>query len=143
MVETYKLPEFLTGRIEKPTYVKWLARKASTHAKRDRSRLGRTISVQSYKQAIHNAVETSKGVDWYTGEILEWEKISSYDNALAKKHRSNYKASLALLPTVDHVLNSEGNYDFVICSWRTNDSKNDLSLAEFISLCKKVIHSRQ
>ena len=108
MVETYKLPEFLNGRIEKPTYVKWLARKASTHAKRDRSRLGRTISVQSYKQAIHNAVETSKGVDWYTGEILEWEKISSYDNALAKKHRSNYKASLALLPTVDHVLNSEG-----------------------------------
>lgn len=97
----------------KSRYVKWLARKASTHAKRDRSRLGRTISVQSYKQAIHNAVETSKGIDWYTSEILEWEKISSYDNALAKKHRSNYKASLALLPTVDHVLNSEGNYDLL------------------------------
>ncbi len=77
--------------------------------------------------------------DWYTGEDLAWEKISSYDHNSSKKHRSAYKAELALLPTVDHILNEDGSFGFVICAWRTNDAKNDLSLSEFVQLCRRVI----
>lgn len=68
---------------------------------------------------IHNAVCASEGLDFYTGESLEWEKISSYSNDESKAARSVYKASLARLPTADHVLLEDGRYDFVICGWRT------------------------
>ena len=97
------------------------------------------ITNTNYKQQIHTAVCESNGRDWYTGEPLEWEKISTYNNDDSKVGRSIYKASFSLLPTVDHVLREDGGYDFVICSLRTNDAKNDLSLAEFIRLCRLVI----
>ena len=50
-----------------------------------------------------------------------------------------YKAGFAMLPTVDHVARPDGRWDFVICAWRTNDAKNDLSHYEFIDLCRRVI----
>lgn len=43
------------------------------------------------------------------------------------------------MPTVDHVVRASGGWDFVICGWRTNDAKNDLSLAEFLAVCRLVI----
>jgi elongation factor Tu len=52
----------------------------------------------------------------------------------------NYKAGFALLPTVDHVTNTTDGYDFVICGWRTNDAKNDLSLLDFLGLCRLVLN---
>ena len=89
--------------------------------------------------AIHRAVESSAGKDWYTGEGLAWELINTYDNAHSKLHRGVYKTDFALLPTVDHVSTNGDNYEFVICAWRTNDAKSDLSLDDFLSLCRKVI----
>ena len=139
MTQTYKLPHFLDGRVDRAKYIRWLDRKAAAHVKRDRIRLNKKIALADYKLQIHFAVEQSKGHDWYTGEVLEWEKISSYDNEESKANRSNYKATLALLPTVDHVLTDDGNYDFVICAWRTNNSKSDLSLQEFLQLCQRVL----
>jgi hypothetical protein len=44
-----------------------------------------------------------------------------------------------MLPTIDHVLMEDGTYDFVVCAWRTNDAKNDLSHEEFVDLCRRVI----
>jgi len=79
------------------------------------------------------------GTDWYTGEQLEWEKIGTYSNEESRANRSRYKAGLALLPTVDHVLGEDNVYDFVICGWRTNDAKNDLNLKEFLDVCRKVV----
>ena len=139
MPQLYRLPTFLEGLVDRAKYIRWLHRKAAAHVKRDRLRLNKKIALAGYKQQIHIAVAQSSGVDWYTGEQLEWEKISSYDNIASKAQRSTYKATLALLPTVDHVLTSDGNYDFVICAWRTNDSKSDLSLPEFVRLCQRVI----
>ena len=137
--ESYELPSFLVERISREKYRRWLQRKASTHAKRDRKRSPTPIILSIYKRKIHDAVCASEGVDWYTGEKLEWEKISTYSNEDSKANRSKYKAGLVLLPTVDHVAGENEAYDFVICGWRTNDAKNDLNPQEFLNLCRMVI----
>ncbi|MEX2141650.1 MAG: hypothetical protein WD894_20460 [Pirellulales bacterium] len=41
--------------------------------------------------------------------------------------------------TVDHVADGLGPADFVICSWRVNDAKNDLDRAEFLEVCRAVL----
>jgi hypothetical protein len=66
-------------------------------------------------------------------------QISRYDNDESRTHGRAYKQQFALLPTVDHVGDGIGPADFKICSWRTNDSKSDLSLDEFLHLCKAVL----
>jgi hypothetical protein len=65
--------------------------------------------------------------------------VSKYDNAESKEGKRDYKAQFALLPTVDHVGDGLGVADFKICSWRTNDAKDDLSLNEFVELCHRVV----
>jgi hypothetical protein len=42
---------------------------------------------------------------------------------------------------LDHV-SERSSINFDICSWRTNDAKNDLNIQEFIELCRKVIAHR-
>lgn len=139
MPKLYELPAFLTDLVDQPKYEKWLHRKAAAHVKRDRLRKDHPITGANYRRLIHAAVNASAGLDHYTGDQLSWDKISTYSNVDSKAQRSLYKASLALLPTVDHVLMEDGTYDFVICGWRTNDAKNDLSHADFIALCRSVI----
>ena len=139
MSRLYHLPHFLSGLINREQYMKWLQRKAAAHVLRDRHRTGTHIQLAHYKRKIHAAVCESNGIDWYTGEALRWDQISKYNNEQSKQGRSVYKATFALLPSVDHVANDNGEYDFVICAWRTNDAKNDLSLADFVQLCRKVV----
>jgi hypothetical protein len=81
----------------------------------------------------------SEGRDEYTGEALDWSLISRYDNAESKERQRHYKASFALLSTVDHVGDGLGVADFRICAWRTNVAKNDLAHDAFIDLCRRVI----
>jgi len=136
----YNLPDFLTGKLMSEQYQRWLSRKAQAHCKRDRRRNSEhSFQLADYKQRIHEAVCKSNGIDWYTGETLNWKLISTYNNDESKLGRSTYKAGFALLPTVDHVLKEKGKYEFVICGWRTNDAKNDLSLKEFLELCRLVL----
>lgn len=139
MSKRYALPECLSGRVEEGTYVRWLRRKAAAHVKRDRKRCGHDVMGEQYRLLIHEAVKRSDGRDHYTGEDLRWDLISTYCNETSKAERSAYKATMALLPTVDHVPGADGKYDFVVCAWRTNDAKNDLSHDEFIALCRRVI----
>lgn len=145
MAKLYSLPDCLVGKIEEATYVRWLRRKAAAHLKRDRQRCDWEITGEGYRQQIHAAVKRSAGLDHYTGEVLHWDLLSKYSNEESKAGRSEYKASFALLPTADHVPGADGKYDFVICSWRTNDAKNDLGHDEFISLCRRVVefHDRR
>lgn len=137
----YPLPEFLMGVVTREQYVRWLQRKAQAHAIRDRKRVSSpaTITVSGYKTAIHAAVLASDGLDHYTGEPLNWAQISTYNNVASKAGRSAYKAGFALLPSVDHVGAGSDGYDFVICGWRTNDSKHDMSLVDFVALCRRVL----
>jgi hypothetical protein len=139
MTKRYELPAFLKGKIEEETYIRWLRRKAAAHVKRDRKRCTYEIMGEHYRFLIHKAVTGSRGRDHYTGEDLHWELLSTYDNEASRADRSTYKATLALLPTVDHVSGADGRYDFVICAWRTNDAKNDLSHDEFVGLCRRVV----
>jgi len=59
------------------------------------------------------------------------------ERGLAGRHA--YKLGLALLPTVDHVSASATQASFKICAWRTNDAKNDLSVPDFVALCRRVL----
>ncbi|MBB6184733.1 hypothetical protein [Oleiagrimonas soli] len=135
----YALPAFLEGIHDRAAYVRWLQRKAVAHVRRDRKRGNVTATVSSYKQAIHEAVLASDGVDAYTGEALDWRLLSDYDNATSKEQRRAYKQRFAMLPSVDHVGDGLGPADFRICAWRTNDCKNDLDLATWIDFCRKVV----
>jgi hypothetical protein len=77
--------------------------------------------------------------DHYTGEQLDWKLVSTYENAASMEGRAKYKSKFALLPTLDHALDEGGQRKFVICSWRVNDAKNDLSESEFYELCVRVV----
>jgi hypothetical protein len=139
MTKRYALPDCLAGKTDETAYVRWLRRKAAAHIKRDRLRCNWEISGEEYRRLIHAAVSRCAGRDHYTGEDLRWDLLSKYSNEDSKAGRSAYKADFALLPTVDHVPGADGKYDFVVCAWRTNDAKNDLSHDEFIELCRRVI----
>lgn len=130
--------------IEQAVYKRWLQRRATSLARRDRKWLlsqgkdTKTVVVKEYKTAIHDAVCECQGKDAYTGEALDWTLLSKFDNENAKAGKRKYKKEFALLPTVDHV-DELSVSKFKICAWRTNDAKNDLSLNELIDFCKKII----
>lgn len=135
----YALPGFLQPVLTQQAYERWLSRKAVAHVRRDRVRGNLSATIEDYKRAIHEAVCSSDGADAYTGESLEWSLLSKYDNAESKQGKRAYKAKFALLPTVDHIGDGLGSADFKICAWRTNDAKGDLSLSEFMELCRRVV----
>ena len=127
-MKKYELPAFLVGKVAEGEYKHWLDAKASAHFRRDKKRRGITATRKDYKERIHQAVKESQGKDAYTDEELDWTLLSKYRD---KK--------LPLLPTVDHNDREKGVYEFKICSWRTNDAKNDLSYNDFLELCKRII----
>ena len=139
MTKKYSLPQFLTGIILEQDYEKWLYRKTNSHFKRDRNRGNEESTRESYRLAIHNAVVNSNGLDAYTGEKLNWSLLSQYNNDESKTGGRKYKQGFALLPTLEHIGDGTGQANFLICSWRTNDAKNDLNLEEFHELCARVL----
>lgn len=140
----YELPSYLSGVIAPALYADWLHKKAVAHAVRDRRRWKKTITVSSYKLAIHQAVARGNGLDPYSGESLHWHLIGKYDNREAKGKGSRYKRQFRLLPTLDHL---EQDYSdtpqFQICSWEVNDAKSELSHEEFITLCGRIWEAAQ
>jgi len=139
VAKKYALPDFLHGRCEQDAYERWLDAKAIAHVRRDRARGNITATRASYMMAIHEAVIASRGFDYYTGEPLDWERISTYDNNESKARRRAYKREFALLPTLDHVGDGSGQPDFRICGWLTNDCKADLTMGELLAFCRRVI----
>jgi hypothetical protein len=67
MARKYALPQFLSGIVDPHAYVRWLARKAAAHRKRDRKRGNTGATIQAYKTAIHQAVLDCEGRDEHTG----------------------------------------------------------------------------
>jgi hypothetical protein len=51
---------------------------------------------------------------------------------------ATYKRARALQPTIDH-RDSQAICDFVICAWRTNDAKHDMSIDELKTFCRLVL----
>ena len=121
----------------KGTYPGWVQRKAVTLAKRDQKR-GGVGNVQQYRLAIHEAVLASEGRDHWTGEALAWELIGTYDNRDTATGKGESKKRFAMLPTIDQRSN-QAEPDFVICAWRTNDAKHDMTPQELLQFCSAVI----
>jgi hypothetical protein len=139
----YRLPDCLKGKCDQPKYSKWLYRKARAHVIRDRERYGKvSCTIARYKAEIHDAVVNGGDRDFYTGEPLDWSLISTFDNNAAKAGRSAYKKKFWLLPTVDHTLDDQGRQKFVICSYKLNDAKGDLTHGEFHNVCEMVLKYR-
>jgi hypothetical protein len=136
----YQIPDFVASMgVTQVAYQKWLHGRAVAHVKRDKKRGNRTATTEMYKIAIHRAVQICEGSDHYTGETLDWSLLSKYSNEESKAQGRHYKATLALLPSVDHVGDGLGEADFKICGWRTSDAKNDLSHDDFVALCRRVV----
>ncbi len=139
----YALPHFLAERCSQAVYERWLRHKAAAHVKRDRKRGNSTAIGETYRVAIHAAVVASDGNDYYTGEPLDWQLISTYCNDESEARRREYKRELALLPTIDHVGDGLGAPDFRICAWRTNDCKNDPTADELLAFCRRILDYAQ
>lgn len=139
------MPSFAPIALDQGTYEKWLHGRAVAHAKRDRARGNATATTEAYKAAIHAAVLDSAGRDHYTGELLDWLLLGKYNNVESKARGRLYKATLALLPSIDHVGDGLGEANFKLCAWRTNDAKSDLTHDEFVALCYRVVahHERE
>jgi hypothetical protein len=139
ITKKYRFPECLNGQCHPLEFERWLERKARAHLKRDRKRGNSNATRESYKTAIYEAVVRSKGMDVYTGRKLRWDLISKYDNDESQTGGREYKKTFGDLPTVDHVDDSASTPHFNICSWRINDAKNDLTLDEFLAVCRDVL----
>lgn len=137
----YVVPECIKGQCDQLKYSRWLHRKATAHARRDRKR-DMACTIARYKAEIHAAVCSSGHLDFYTGEPLDWSLVSTYDNESSREGRTRYKQALALLPTVDHTVDELGRPKFVICSWYVNAAKSDLTLEKFYELCERVLKHR-
>lgn len=143
-MKRYELPAFLNGVVSQQTYERWLRRKAAAHVKRDRKRWGQDSCIgEQYRLQIHAAVLNGGDRDYYTGLPLDWTLISTYDNDKSQNGRSDYLRQFSDLPTVDHVVTTDGQRSFVICSWRVNDCKNHLSEPELWDLCEQVLAHRK
>jgi hypothetical protein len=134
-----ELPAFLEGKVERALYVRWLGAKAQAHARRDFGRGHIEATRTNYRRLIHAAVVESEGLDFYTGEMLDWHLIGTYRNEASTNGKHAYKKTLNLLPTLDHHEAAATVAVFKICAWRTNDSKHDLSTADFIELSRRVL----
>ncbi len=135
----YPFPKFLNDICTEKKYLRWLSAKSQAHVCRDKRR-GSNYSInEHYKVAIHQAVLLSKGFDFYTGKKLDWHLIGTYDNTKSKKGKRRYKYEFQNLPTVDHVNDVNGKLEVRICSWKVNDAKSDMTLKEFVDLCKNVV----
>jgi hypothetical protein len=95
------------------------------------------------KEAIVGAIERSEGRDFYTGEALDWNLISTWVGAEEGTVASVYRRKFWNLPSVDHDFTNPAKTAFHICSWRMNDSKNDQTLQEFLDLAAKVQKHRE
>jgi len=139
MPAKYILPDCLRDqRVDEAAFVRWLHRKAQAHVRRDKKRQIAGVSVAGFKEAIYRAVVEAGGCDYYTGQPLDWHRISQWDNAEAAAKRGEYKKTFWNLPTVDHDFSDNGSAVFRLCSWRVNDAKNDQTIEEFLELAKAI-----
>ena len=120
-----------------PIYLGSLQRIAVSLSKRDQKR-GSTGKVQQYRLTIHQEVMAPEGREHWTGEWLDWDLINTYDNGEAAASKGEHKRQYAMLPTIDHHSNRP-EPDFVICAWRTNDAKHDMTPEELLTFCRAVI----
>lgn len=128
--------------LDSDKFAKWVNRKANSLCKRDKERTKEkyAFTTWDYVEKICEAIKESPVFDFYTNDKLDWTKIGEYTNEEAQCLGPNIKVKYAKMPTVDHI-DAKPEPNFHICTWCTNDAKNDLSLEDFITLCEKVLEN--
>ena len=140
-MKKFPLPPCLQGIVglTEEAYRHWLKSKALAHVRRDKDprRKHKAVTAGAYKKRIYAAVVESQGRDYFTGQPLQWNLVSKWNNEDAQRGGAAYRKEFWDLPSVDH----DGDA-FRICSWRMNDSKNDQTIAEFLELADAVRRNR-
>ena len=127
-------------------FSEWVMKKGYSLYQRDLKRTKEKkfkYTYTDYRSKICEAIQNipDAGKDYYTGKKLNWDLIGQYNNSDAQQEGKAYKRKFALMPTVDHI-NAEAKPEFVICSWRMNDAKNDLSEFAFTKLCIRFLRKK-
>lgn len=115
-------------------YNQWLQAQATSCRARDRGAIEPRPPLSDYRTAIHLAVVRSRGLDEYTGEPLEWNRLN-HERPIAggrKNHRTRGR-----WPSVDHY-HGTGKLNYRICSGQVNNAKGPLDHQQFVELCRKV-----
>ena len=136
-------------KISNSEFRDWVMKKGYSLYQRDfkrtkeKNKFKSEYNYNDYRKKICEAIKKAPyvGKDYYTGEKLDLNLIGKYQNSDAKQNGKAYKRKFALMPTVDHI-NAEAKPEFVICSWRMNDAKNDLSECGFTKLCIRFLRNK-
>jgi hypothetical protein len=139
-VPKYPLPAFLIGIMTLLQYDKWLQVRAESLFKLDKARkrpYAIAGSIPMYKEKIHEAVLKNGTIDPFMGDPLNWELVQKWDSTKDKGH-GNFLKEFYFMPTVDHIDPYGDTLEFEICSWLSNDCKNDQTPEEFIKMCRDV-----
>ena len=113
-------------------YVEWLERQAQNCRTRDSK--GARRPIDEYREAIHKAVLKSNGVDYYTGEPLEWNRLNHDKPMGGGQHNHRIRGRY---PSVDHY-HGVDRLQYRICAGSVNHAKGALSHQQFVTLCRKV-----
>lgn len=143
MERAHQLPQQILDVVDEAKVLQWIKKKATAHKRRDIKR-GCFPAGADYVEMMLAAVKASGGFDHYSGEWLHWHLISTYDNDLSSMDGRRYKKAHDLLPTIDHVFVEDRMDRFVVCGWRTNDAKGDMTHEELLAFCRMVLeHQRR
>lgn len=95
-----------------------------------------------YFTAVFEALKNCAGIDYYTGDELNW-KITLADKQAGTEPEKKEAASTEKRQervTFDHINGRNlTKLKFVVCAGKTNDAKNDLTQDEFVKLCRAVV----
>lgn len=130
---TYHVPDFVRlAGVPCRRYVAWLNCQAEACKRRD-DITGRHLK-DVYRAAIHKAVVRSAGLDDYTGEPLEWNRLNHerVRRPGRRSHRINGR-----YPSVDHYQGTNV-LSYRICAGTVNFAKGALDHQQFVALCRKV-----
>jgi len=137
----YPLPNFLQGICSQNQYGAWLLLRAKELYNRDKKNC-KVCALHSsrslYRKAIHAAVNEGDLFDPYTRDVMDWQRIGTWDSTTGKDNHDIFRKEFTMLPTVDHKDPEMKALDFEICSWLINCCKSGRTPQEFIALCKRV-----
>ena len=114
-------------------YGDWLERQSQNCRKRDSTDQRKPI--EEYREAIHQAVIKSKGLDYYTGQPLEWNRLNhdKPEGGGQRNHRITGR-----YPSIDHY-RGINQLDYRICAGSVNHAKGALDHQQFVELCRHVV----
>ena len=141
MSRKYSLPPFLSGIVSQ--VLRTIVAPESSGSRTSNLLRGNVTAIGEVSREAIRSVWRAKDATLIPANLSTG---SSSANTIMtdQRHRvRKYKRDFARAssPTVDHVSDGLGSANFKICGWRTNDTKNDLEMSEFLSVCRAVLET--